>query len=614
MQHTGLRGGRSALSARESQPAQTSSKWMLVLVATSFVLGLYFGSSSHVFKPVLENTRLQSTSTRKERTSSPLVQDLQAMGQQQDQSGGSLVDQGAQYTLPPHHQASVDTSSLSTATLGPSPSDAPSPTPTPTPTPSGSHSGTPTPSHSRPPKPSKAAKVAAVVADYRETQVKATPFPPSYRSLLSAQALEMGIQVPDILQRARRENAAGKPCPPHAAGAQGLAGTVGYDEHGMGGPVPVVPTDKFTTPGIEALAGFSVGLAVQSHNSPATLANTLKSHAQSGLFELMDEKAVFLSAPVQAEIDLALSFGFKVYTPDPLETALVKARNMDFLQQFNKTDLQDQWNAFPHSRNIEKDGSKPPRWASYVAPSQAIMYMEMSSDIVLFAERDYVLPAGISQAQLVRSLLTGVALVATGTSAVRLRRVDDPNREVLTNCCQGECEGKYSGWGAKCSWESHLDWLSYFCDRDRIEERSGGQMKACMNEWEGITSMSRPPVEHRASIPQGATVPALTPALLALTLPAPEGVPVEPLSVYCFSSDSSGWSNNVAMFGRRWWLETLGHIAILSGPDNGNFEVNAHLWCGYAAQHTLGSGPALSDAPMVCQLDPGLFFHVELDV
>ena len=41
-------------------------------------------------------------------------------------------------------------------------------------------------------------------------------------------------------------------------------------------------------------------------------------------------------------------------------------------------------------------------------------------------------------------------------------------------------------------------------------------------------------------------------------------VPVEPLGTYCFSLDHSGWSNNVAMFRREWWIEALGHGAVLT--------------------------------------------------
>jgi hypothetical protein len=125
--------------------------------------------------------------------------------------------------------------------------------------------------------------------------------------------------------------------------------------------------------------------------------------------------------------------------------------------------------------------------------------------------------------------------------------------------------------------------LAIFCDPDGVVARSNGAVGMCLDE------RARPPPPP----------------------PAPAG---EPLRAYCFSFDSSGWSNNVAMFRREWWLAALGHGAVLTGPgDNGMFELNMVQLCDYTAKKGLGTGAANAGAASVCQLAPGLFFHEEDD-
>jgi hypothetical protein len=281
----------------------------------------------------------------------------------------------------------------------------------------------------------------------------------------------------------------------------------------------------------------------------------------------------------------------------------------------------------------------------------------MSTDLILFAEKDYALPEAQNTEQLVRSLLASVAMLQANTAVVRLRRTDDPNREALQNCCNGECGGSFNNFGEGCVWSAHLNWLSLFCDMEGIEDRSRGALKACMDEraqsakgkvmldflreqkLEGVAAAPADgrytlPVElHPDGSPSSAwRRPPAAPSIggegsndthtLAggnatskdarrrLYVPGPVlGVDpnasshnassgdnstatssaansaasgsagkrkyawVEPMRTFCFSLEHSNWSNNVAMFGRRWWIEALGHGAVLTEGDNGAYRL-----------------------------------------
>ncbi len=88
---------------------------------------------------------------------------------------------------------------------------------------------------------------------------------------------------------------------------------------------------------------------------------------------------------------------------------------------------------------------------------------------------------------------------------------------------------------------------------------------------------------------------------------------MEPLGAFCTSLENSGWSNNVAMFRRAWWVEALGHGAVLSEGDNGTFEVNMVLLCDYVPKKGLGGGPQGKTPGAICQMEKGPFVHREYD-
>ena len=174
-------------------------------------------------------------------------------------------------------------------------------------------------------------------------------------------------------------------------------------------------------------------------------------------------------------------------------------------------------------------------------------------------------------------------MLQSGTNVVRLRRIDDENRDAITDCCHtGECGNSFSNFqGESCRWESHLNWLAIFCDTDNIETRSKGRVKQCMLE-EGEDEVSA------------------------------DGVSVERMGAFCFSFDDSNWSNNAAMFGREWWITALGHGAVLTEGDNGMFELNMVQLCGLLPKIGMGAGRDRKGRGRICQLQPGMFVHREL--
>ena len=424
--------------------------------------------------------------------------------------------------------------------------------------------------------------------DYRKSQYAATPFPRVYESKLVQAARRLKLAVPDIHSRRREEGSSQGVCPPHDMDASGRRGTplpLLRPAASADGPPPLgVPT-------LDDLAGITVGLVVVSYDAPKSLEGAMSSWASGGLLDLVDEKVAFLNAALPEEVALSQRHGFRVYTPAADEVAPLLARHRKWLSQF---DDQPALKAFPQVRAHAGNASRPATW---VAPSQIMAYLEMAVDVVIFAEKDYALREGESLEHLVRSLLSGVAMLAGNTAVVRLRRLDDENREALPDCCSGECGNSFNNFAGGCSWGAHLNWLSVFCDTAGVEARSGGKMKVCMDEdagGGGVASVGR----------SGSS---------ARTLPLPSGASVEPMRVYCTGLDHSGWSNNVAMFRREWWIEALGHGAVLTEGDNGMFEVNMVLLCDFVPKKGLGGGADGHAQASICQLGPGVFVHKEFD-
>jgi len=338
-------------------------------------------------------------------------------------------------------------------------------------------------------------------------------------------------------------------------------------------------------PTLDSLAGITVGLVVVSYDAPKSLEGAMASWEAGGLLDLVDDRIAFLNAPLPQEISMSLGYGFRVYTPHKAEVEPLLARHRTWLSQFDEHPASK---LFPPTRDHDKDPSRPATW---VAPSQIMSYLELSTDVVIFAEKDYALPEGETVEHVVRSLLAGVAMLQGNTAVVRLRRMDDENREAIPDCCGGVCGNSFNNWGGGCQWSAHLNWLSVFCDTQNIEERSQGKMKRCFSERAGGGAGDK---KRTLKLPGG-------------------GPPVEPLGAFCTSFDHSGWSNNVAMFRRAWWVEALGHGAVLSEGDNGTFEVNMILLCDYLPKKRLASGASGNSAAGLCQMEKGPFVHKEFD-
>jgi hypothetical protein len=489
---------------------------------------------------------------------------------------------------------------------------------------------------------------------YRRTQFLPTPFPDAYESQLSRAARQLGVAVPDVFSRHRREGGAFGVCPPHDMDGEGRRNPRIEIARAAGAAYNASSMDP---PALQSLARITVGLVLVSYNAPESLAATLKSWAEGGLLDLVDDRLAFLNAPLQAEIDMCVAHGFRVYTPHAEEVQPILRRHDGWLSRFRPS---PQLDAFPPTRFHKGDTTRP---ATYVAPAQLLAYLDMSTDLILFAEKDYALPEAQNTEQLVRSLLASVAMLQANTAVVRLRRTDDPNREALQNCCNGDCGGSFNNFGEGCVWSAHLNWLSLFCDMEGIEDRSRGALRACMDERgqsakgkamldfireQGLEGVAAAPADGRYTLPvelqpdgspssvwrsppaapplggegsNGTHAPAGGNATVKerqrrLDGSAPVGDIgsdgssnassgtntnsstasssaangadsdgahrrkygwVEPMRTFCFSLAHSNWSNNVAMFGRRWWIEALGHGAVLTEGDNGAFRLRGSM-------------------------------------
>jgi hypothetical protein len=403
---------------------------------------------------------------------------------------------------------------------------------------------------------------------YRKTQFAATPFPISYESSLVRAARKLNVDIPDIFKRHRKDGGGFNECPPHDMDELGIRSAMTDLAKKVGNIYNVSSLEPQPSETIESL---TLGLVIVSFDAPETLKYTINSYKVGGMLDLFDDRVAFLNAAQEEEINIALDAGFRVYTPDPEEVKLLLTRHRKWLSQFDHLDASK---LFPATRLVNG------RYATYVAPSQIMSYLEMSTDIILFAEKDYVLQSGPKE-QTIRSLLAGVAMLQSGTNVVRLRRIDDENREAITDCCNtNECGISFNNFqGESCKWESHLNWLAIFCDTNNIEVRSKGRVKQCMAEDEKIQA---------------------------------GGISVERMGAFCFSFDDSNWSNNVAMFGREWWITAIGHGAILTEGDNGMFELNMVQLCGLLPKIGKGASKDGKGRGRICQLQPGMFVHREL--
>ena len=296
-----------------------------------------------------------------------------------------------------------------------------------------------------PPPPAPSPPAPASSTDrfaYRSTQYAHGGFPASYESRLYTAAVAAGVSVPDVLAG----GGASPVCPPH-------------DRDASGARVPTTAMSsrlsaaEYSSGGLAALRRVTLGLVVVSHDSPKSLLATLAAWRASGLLALADDAVAVLSAPLDAEVAACLAAGFRVYTPRADETAALRARHAGWLAQFDGPDAPP----FPPVRDLGGDADRP---ATFVGPAQAMAYLDMATDLILFAEKDYRLDARMPAAQTLRSLLAAEAMLAANTAVVRLRRMDDKNTEALPNCCQGQCAGTFSDFTAKCSWQSHLDWCA----------------------------------------------------------------------------------------------------------------------------------------------------------
>jgi hypothetical protein len=97
-----------------------------------------------------------------------------------------------------------------------------------------------------------------------------------------------------------------------------------------------------------------------------------------------------------------------------------------------------------------------------------------------------------------------------------------------------------------------------------IEQYSHGQVLRCLDEANTTTATTPPQSSYAAE---------RAPSTSSLATAVNGGLAAQPIELQCTSFDYSGWSNNAAMFTRRWWLAVLTPAASLTDDGNGMFEV-----------------------------------------
>ena len=190
-------------------------------------------------------------------------------------------------------------------------------------------------------------------------------------------ARALGVAVPDV--HAGGAGGASSVCPPHDRRADGSRGAATAMARAAGAALNL---SSRAPPTLDALARVTVGLVVVSHDAPASLAAALTSWREEGLLSLVDDAVVVLSAPLEEEVAAMRGAGFRVYTPAADEMAALNARHADWLAQ---------WPDRPPFPPVRDYKGRP---ATYVGPAQAVAFLDMATDLVLFAEKDYVLPRG----------------------------------------------------------------------------------------------------------------------------------------------------------------------------------------------------------------------------
>lgn len=430
---------------------------------------------------------------------------------------------------------------------------------------------------------------------YRKYQ-DAPFFPDGYTSKLYRVGEYLGISVPDIYDRHRQMNTISSEfqrssrygvCPPHD-----------LPPHGESLPSPSKPSG-FYPPTLDALSTSTVGLVLVTYNAVDTLRNTLQSWEEAGILGLFDDRVMFANDPYEEEIQLGLEHGFRIFTPRAQDLTRLMDARQSILSEILRGE-QPRYGSFPHLKP-GREPNNPDSVRTFVGPAQLLSYLELRTDYVVFAEKDYMLAPHQTLESIVRTLLASVSLLQRNTRVVRLRRTDHPeDPKTIPNCCNRGCGGSYNAFYKSCEWSSHLNWLALYCDKQGIETLSRGQMLHCMNERETLKDYvigANPRGHPVLQLPRtkDATIlrqweqyeeseqdsHRMEDPIAQMTRDEVENMQVEPLEMYCVSMDHSNWSNNIAMFEREWWINVLGIGAIQTEPDNGMFEVS--VFCHYSS-------------------------------
>ena len=139
---------------------------------------------------------------------------------------------------------------------------------------------------------------------------------------------------------------------------------------------------------LEELKDATIGVVALTFGTPGTLLNSMNSWEKSGLLDVVDERVLILNGDNAAELALGLDYDFKILRPKDIP-------------------------------NVKMN----PKYDNVVTIGAAFYYamQEMTSDYIIFLEKDFMADYTLGKEHFMKELLAGVSLLEKGAWIIRLR-------------------------------------------------------------------------------------------------------------------------------------------------------------------------------------------------
>lgn len=265
------------------------------------------------------------------------------------------------------------------------------------------------------------------------------------------------------------------------------AGLAGVPEHWVAGsdaPAPLCGMlgDSGVRAALAAARQLTLGLLALTFRQPRSLESSLRSWRHGGLLDVVSERLLIANDPMVEELALAVSFGFVVRQPAQFRGARLRKLNV-------------------------------------MTIGQALWFglHELTSDQVLFLEKDFALVEGVPTPKLHAELMGAVALLHSHASVVYLRSRTEQGCDSFLPCGRPFVPGGGS-WATRNNW-----WLFYCPGFGRT-----GRVADCLARGSDVTraGVVGRPVGHTG---RGGE---------------------EAAGFRCYTSEDANWSLNAAMLNR----------------------------------------------------------------